>query len=145
MRGYVLGICIFMAWQSVAHAQQNGVSMVRQAAIDRLQSKLGTLRGALKPGADRVFLTEEMIEQLKPIKVSKREPLQEVGPEASYSGFVTTAGGEKIGMSEIYGAAGFTVSDENASYDMGTTATVNSSGTPMDDLLKLADKLAAGQ
>lgn len=153
MRGYVLALGISLAWQPFAHAGQEGISMVRQAAIERLQSKLGGLRGTLKPGAERVFLTEEMIEQLKPIKVVQRERLKDVTQSGTQSGFVTAAGGEKIALSEIYGVAGLpqnesrssTASYGEADYDMGTTAGVAGQSARMDDILKLAEELASGQ
>ena len=49
----------------LANAQT--VSKVRQAAIDRMQNKLGDIRGSLKRGSSNIYLTEMMIERLRPI------------------------------------------------------------------------------
>ena len=43
------------------------ISSVRKAAIEKLQKKLGTIRGSIKPDQRHIYLTPGMIEKLKPI------------------------------------------------------------------------------
>lgn len=56
---------------STAYAER--VSAVRQAAIEKMQSKLGTIRGSIDPDDRHIYLTEGMIERLKPIRPGTTE------------------------------------------------------------------------
>ena len=58
-----------LALSNVAQAGDSTSSSIHKFAAERLQEKLGTIRGTIKPAAQNVFLTEFMIEQLKPIDV----------------------------------------------------------------------------
>ncbi|MEE9313553.1 MAG: hypothetical protein V3V02_02800 [Rhizobiaceae bacterium] len=53
---------------AVVNAEQ--ISKVRQAAIEQMQGRLGAIRGSIKPSTEHIFLTEAMIEQLKPIRLA---------------------------------------------------------------------------
>ena len=44
------------------------IGKVRQAAIDKMQNNLGTMRGSIKPKQHNIFLTGAMIDRLKPIR-----------------------------------------------------------------------------
>ena len=57
----------FNAASAIAAQSEEHISSVRRAAIEKLQDKLGTMRGSIKPKQKRVYLTPIMIEQLKPI------------------------------------------------------------------------------
>ncbi|MEE9375630.1 MAG: hypothetical protein V3V04_04785 [Rhizobiaceae bacterium] len=52
-------------------AESESISTVRKAAIDRMQSRLGSIRGSIKPNEEHIFLTEGMINNLKPIRESR--------------------------------------------------------------------------
>ena len=54
---------------AISHMAQADSSSIHKAAAERLQTKLGSIRGTIKPAAQNVFLTEFRIEQLKPIVV----------------------------------------------------------------------------
>ncbi len=58
------------ALSNTAHADGATSSSIHKAAAERLQAKLGTIRGTIKPATQNVFLTEFMIDQLKPIEVN---------------------------------------------------------------------------
>lgn len=59
-----------LALVSAAQADDTKSSSIHKFAAERLQEKLGTIRGTIKPAAQNVFLTEFMIDQLKPIEVN---------------------------------------------------------------------------
>ena len=50
-----------------ALADEEPVSSVRQAAIKKMEQKLGTMRGTIEIDQRYIYLTPKMIEQLKPI------------------------------------------------------------------------------
>ncbi len=58
------------AFTNAAQAEDSRSSSIHKAAAVRLQAKLGTIRGTIKPAARNVFLTEFMIDQLKPIEIN---------------------------------------------------------------------------
>ena len=75
-----------------ALAGGNGSSAIHKAAAERLQSKLGEIRGTIKPAAQNVFLTEFMIEQLKPIKSieeTENNKQASVQPDGTDRNFIT--------------------------------------------------------
>ena len=75
-----------------ALAGGNSSSAIHKAAAERLQSKLGEIRGTIKPAAQNVFLTEFMIEQLKPIKSieeTENDKQASVQPDGTDHNFIT--------------------------------------------------------
>lgn len=56
---------------TAAVAEDRGISSVRKAAIERMQSRLGGIRGSIAPGDINVRLTTRMIEMRRPHKPSE--------------------------------------------------------------------------
>lgn len=73
MVGRIVLILAGMAglWIGAVHAEQRPISSVREAAIKRMQARLGTMRGSISPSDSNVLLTERMIELLRPVKSRK--------------------------------------------------------------------------
>lgn len=74
--GHMTGrIAIFLAaalaaFTQTATADDRGISSVRQAAIERMQARLGSIRGSIAPADINVRLTPRMIEMRRPQPVS---------------------------------------------------------------------------
>jgi len=87
--GLGLGPWANTGFKGTAYAELRYDSNVRKAAIARMQEKLGTLRGTIRPGSPDVRLTEQMIELLAPIRarngVVEARPATPVSSNASAS------------------------------------------------------------
>ncbi|MEL6946103.1 MAG: hypothetical protein AAFO73_00515 [Pseudomonadota bacterium] len=72
-----LGVGIGLTASAItpADAAQRYDSNIREAAIERMQEKLGTLRGSIAPKARNVRLTDQMIELIAPIRPNADTPL----------------------------------------------------------------------
>lgn len=77
--GLIVGLVVVMT-QAPAFA----MSSIRKAAIERLQGKLGGLRGTIERNDRFIFLTNSMIERLKPIGP--------IGSSANTADTMTTGG-----------------------------------------------------
>ncbi len=67
------GIVAIIAAIGAPIARAEYISQVRLAAIERMQSKLGTIRGSLTQSSNNIFLTTMMIEMLRPILPTPEE------------------------------------------------------------------------
>jgi len=63
-----LGLGTSMGVPTASQAEVRYDSSVRRAAIERMQDKLGAMRGSITPESRNVRLTEQMIELLAPIR-----------------------------------------------------------------------------
>ncbi len=60
-------LALVLAAAPVATAGERSISKVRQAAIERMQQKLGGLRGSIAPQDRIIMLTNKLIEMRKPV------------------------------------------------------------------------------
>ena len=113
-----------------ATANGEQVSAIRLAAIERLQSKLGTIRGTIKPDSRNVYLTPKMIEQLKPIRPSTLVATHASGLEEVADLPVLSTGFQlpqfaDVDEREIYRMAGLTRNEKWNDQSMITSSTGN--------------------
>ncbi|MEM9732498.1 MAG: hypothetical protein AAF903_03305 [Pseudomonadota bacterium] len=88
-------------------------SSVRQAAIERLEQKLGTMRGTIKRMQRSIYLTRTMVERFKPLDGTETfaQRLARLQREENPQALQTIAGDHPIkvdgvSMAEIYAIAG---------------------------------------
>jgi hypothetical protein len=90
--GLLLMTCVGVS--HAAQANESTSSAIHKAAAERLQKKLGTIRGTIKPAAQNVFLTEFMIEQLKPIEIKSDDERAELDSQRVDRNIITNAIGQ---------------------------------------------------
>ncbi len=74
-----MGLAATIAYAPSAVAS---MSSVQRAAIEKMQSKLGAIRGSIEPNNHNIFLTIDMIERLKPIRPGDFAPKPQGPPMA---------------------------------------------------------------
>jgi len=127
---------------TLVNAQQ--ISTVRKAAIERMQTKLGSIRGSLNPGSRNVYLTEKMIEQLKPIRttpvVAEQFPAQPAqDAELSIVDLGRTKTSTELAR-EIYRSVGL-VADQELENNKRAATMPNSSD--IDSIMRAVDRMIA--
>ena len=68
----VLSLALLVGSAPIVLAGEKPVSKIRKAAIERMQEKLGGLRGSIAPQDRIVMLTNKLIEMQKPVQRATR-------------------------------------------------------------------------
>lgn len=117
-------ICLVaaVAASPMASANDDRVSPIRKAAIERMQAKLGDLRGSISPQDSIIMLTNRLLDMQKPVRQSSQirgsrgydtvttgstrlsidddGPFREVTRKSVHNGFSTAAGHVPAGPDE---------------------------------------------
>ncbi|MEL6504052.1 MAG: hypothetical protein AAFQ10_06305 [Pseudomonadota bacterium] len=127
------------------------VSSIRQAAIERLEQKLGTMRGTIKRKQRRIYLTRTMVERFKPLdgRETFARRLARLKREENPQPLQTIAGDRRVevdgvSMAEIYAIAGI---EEVAGGGKGVALAdaVGLDSANLDDIIAGVDALIAAQ
>jgi len=69
---FILGLALLVGSAPLSLANEKPISSVRKAAIERMQEKLGGLRGSIAPQDRIIMLTNRLLDMQKPVRHSTR-------------------------------------------------------------------------
>lgn len=137
-----LSLALVVAGPAVAQP----VSSIRQAAIERLEQKLGTMRGTIEVKQQRVYLTRTMVERFKPLdgRETFAQRMARLAREENPPALQAITGNRRVkvdgvSMAEIYAMAGIEeIAGGSAALDEGGLDSTN-----LDDIIAGVDEMIA--